>query len=433
MNIPFDQIYNHLAGSVDDDIIIYRYSPPGSKKLSDLSQLEDRERTYQQSHDSIALIFHDQEPLDTSENDRDQLRAWYAQNFAPLVWHTDNSDLWQYLRPQGLAAVTRAVNIADRNILVHSELNSAEVEHYRDLGLEPVYWWSHAVIARDWYRYAEHDWRLQHRDTRHLFLIYNRAWGGSREYRLTFASMLLDQNLHLDTRITFNACDSGQHYLDHAFRNSDFWCRRDLDQLPQNTASSASSADYSVTDYQQCWWEVVQETLFDDARIHLTEKILRPIACGTPFLLLAPAGSLAYLRELGFETFGDVIDESYDTITDPVDRMRAVIQEMLRIRSWSSDQREKIQADLASRIQHNKRWFFSREFLQQRLDEWNQNYQQARSVCEAHRQGHAWTYCRQLLARDPQHRDLITRHNPRVPLNDIMQVLRLCHDRRRAG
>jgi hypothetical protein len=48
----------------------------------------------------------------------------------------------------------------------------------------------------------------------------------------------------------------------------------------------------------------------------LTEKALRPIACGQPFILAATPGSLQYLRSYGFKTFSGYIDETYDTIQE---------------------------------------------------------------------------------------------------------------------
>ena len=40
-------------------------------------------------------------------------------------------------------------------ILLHSEINSPELTRYENTEkFQGAYWWSHAVIARDWYRYA---------------------------------------------------------------------------------------------------------------------------------------------------------------------------------------------------------------------------------------------------------------------------------------
>ena len=69
--------------------------------------------------------------------------------------------------------------------------------------------------------------------------------------------------------------------------------------------------------------EIVLETLFDDQRIHLTEKVLRPLACGQPFILAATTGSLEYLKSYGFKTFDSLWDESYDQLEGP-ERWQAI-------------------------------------------------------------------------------------------------------------
>ena len=84
------------------------------------------------------------------------------------------------------------------------------------------------------------------------------------------------------------------------------------------------------------------ETLFDDTRWHLTEKSLRPSACGKPFMLAATAGSLQYLRSYGFKTFSGLIDESYDLIVEPHLRLQSIAQEMQRISQLSPNKKYKL-------------------------------------------------------------------------------------------
>jgi len=57
-----------------------------------------------------------------------------------------------------------------------------------------------------------------------------------------------------------------------------------------------------------------------------TEKPFRSICLFKPMIYLGQPGGLAYLRDLGFETFSDFWDESYDNITDPTDRYTQVIR-----------------------------------------------------------------------------------------------------------
>lgn len=119
--------------------------------------------------------------------------------------------------------------------------------------------------------------------------------------------------------------------------------------------------------------EVVLETLFDDTRQHLTEKTLRPIACGHPFILAATPNSLQYLRSYGFETFDGLIDETYDTISDPIQRLHAIVSSMKQLLTADAN----VHAQLKSIAARNKKRFFSAEFQQHVIDEFKSNFDQA--------------------------------------------------------
>jgi hypothetical protein len=263
-------------------------------------------------------------------------------------------------------------------ILVHSEQRSSNLQRYQSSDFIPVYWWCHALLARDWFRYAEVDPTLEDRQTKKDFLIYNRAWSGTREYRLKFAEMLIENNLSSICHMGFNPNDNG-NYKNHQFVNQEFQINRyNLENyFHLNTFPSAASADYVGSDYRSTEVEVVLETLFDDDRLQLTEKILRPIACGQPFMLVSTHGSLGYLRDYGFKTFGNLIDEHYDTIVNPAKRLEAVISEMKRIANLSSHEKSKLYADMRIIAQRNKELFFSKQWQQQIVDEYKRNFSNA--------------------------------------------------------
>jgi dCMP deaminase len=91
--------------------------------------------------------------------------------------------------------------------------------------------------------------------------------------------------------------------------------------------------------------------------VFLTEKTARPLLWGMPFFLNAGQGSLAALRELGFETFSDLWDESYDEIADPDQRaaaMHASIQSVLALSL--SELSEKINS-IKPKLLHNQQRF----------------------------------------------------------------------------
>ena len=96
----------------------------------------------------------------------------------------------------------RPYTIYDNPILVHSEKQSPEVDKYQSLGFIPVYYWSHAFIALDWFRFANHI--NQQKKTNKTFLIYNRAWEGTREYRIKFVDFICEYNLTNHCQTKFN-------------------------------------------------------------------------------------------------------------------------------------------------------------------------------------------------------------------------------------
>jgi hypothetical protein len=314
------------------------------------------------------MVCHDQEPLRFSEHQR-------------------NTDVLSVFRH----SIYDAFNFYDRCLLLHSEQRSSELDKFEQAGAIPVYYWSHALIALDWYRYAKHDQDLHNKNIKQLFLVYNRAWTGTREYRLKFTELIADQNLAAQCRMSFSPQDQDNHYRDHVFANQAFVVdRHDLEkQFKLNRSHSSASADYVNQDYRETAVEVVLETLFDDQRWHLTEKALRPIACGQPFLLAATPGSLEYLRSYGFRTFAPYIDETYDTVLDPLQRLQAIVAEMQRINQLDSNSQQQLITNLRTIADYNRKRFFSDEFFQQVVAEYQINLCNALQQAE---QSHCASY-----------------------------------------
>jgi hypothetical protein len=93
-------------------------------------------------------------------------------------------------------------------------------------------------------------------------------------------------------------------------------------------------------------------------RQHITEKTFKAIAMEMPFMLLATAGSLEYLREYGFQTFASVFDESYDHETDDIRRMEMVVQQLQEIDSLSHNERMSIHRACLPIVEHNYNHFY---------------------------------------------------------------------------
>jgi hypothetical protein len=57
-----------------------------------------------------------------------------------------------------------------------------------------------------------------------------------------------------------------------------------------------------------------------------TEKLLKPVVAGRPFLAFGPPGVLRTFRSVGFRTFAGIFDESYDEVADPDERLARMMQ-----------------------------------------------------------------------------------------------------------
>mgnify|MGYP000700971318 CR=1 FL=1 len=83
--------------------------------------------------------------------------------------------------------------------------------------------------------------------------------------------------------------------------------------------------------YKNIACDIVSETVINYPYPYISEKTMRPIACKRMFIVLGAQHSLKLLHIKGFETFGDFIDESYDTISNPEERFLKVVEEIKKI------------------------------------------------------------------------------------------------------
>jgi hypothetical protein len=66
------------------------------------------------------------------------------------------------------------------------------------------------------------------------------------------------------------------------------------------------------------------------------------LSTGKPFVIIAGQGSLIKLRELGFHTFNEVMDESYDMATSPSQRIKSSL-DSLKTLYFDENRAEKLQ------------------------------------------------------------------------------------------
>ena len=77
--------------------------------------------------------------------------------------------------------------------------------------------------------------------------------------------------------------------------------------------------------YIDTYFSVVTETIFDYPYTFRTEKIWKPMIMCHPFVAAANPGYYRDLHRAGFQTFGHLIDETFDHIDNPQDRANRIV------------------------------------------------------------------------------------------------------------
>jgi len=132
--------------------------------------------------------------------------------------------------------------------------------------------------------------------------------------------------------------------------------------------STINAANQYNTDiYRNTLMSVITETKFDEDVVFLTEKVFKPLTLGHPIILIASAGTLSALKELGFRIDWCEIDPSYNDIQDHKKRLEKTHEILVDwIKLSKKEKIKRIQNSMPT-IQHNFDLMRSRDFYSESL------------------------------------------------------------------
>ena len=155
-----------------------------------------------------------------------------------------------------------------------------------------------------------------------------------------------------------NTCDGSWFHSALGFTQHDIDYAHSIDSIiPYDAYPVVGAHNSSLPDiWHNSCVTISTETTFQHYRtqvppLMLTEKTYCAIANLTMFIIAGPVGSLRLLKDQGYETFDDLWDESYDSITNTAQRLRAVcalIEEVSRM------DLPKLHAHCKQRLLHNQ-------------------------------------------------------------------------------
>lgn len=249
-----------------------------------------------------------------------------------------------------------------QRFFVTSEKSNTVNRYTQGMNATSIYYFFHAIAANEWYH--QYRWNTpKYVDHQQLYITYNHLITTYRAHRIDLVSRLYNKNLISQGLVSFKC--PAEEELAKAIDDCQWYTGESLDIFNQekhklktltidtDSVNGTLSANVDLAGSRKAFVQIVTETDFYKDKLHLTEKVFKPIVAGQPFLLLAGQGNLAYLREYGFKTFGDYWDESYDTIADPGERVGAVVKIIEDLSNLTHTQQQNMRKDMQPIIEHN--------------------------------------------------------------------------------
>jgi hypothetical protein len=363
--IRIDEIYNHTFWPW------FRDRRPGTRVFfCDPPGRSDPDALFNVGCDNIAendyVFMHDQEPVDLT---------LYQSLFDEV--NVRNLDLWRYKFEPMLPSPIGHVVVSERG-----EYVDQLCEKY---GWKSHYYFYHGWACLDWFRGYNRTFlipRARDRQPTQTFMSPNRIVAGKRDHRVLFLYNIfkhgLEQNHISAPRVCqYEGVDISSIAQKYTHVYQDIVDVFNTANLPRLFAGEGQQEMHSYqlgnfTEAQNSLVYVPTETVYFGRRTHLTEKTFKAIALEMPFVLVAPAGSLAYLREYGFKTFEGIFDESYDTETDDIRRIEKVTDLLKHLNNLSVAERHEIHQACLPIVEHNYHHFYSGAFADTLWTELNQ-------------------------------------------------------------
>jgi hypothetical protein len=237
--------------------------------------------------------------------------------------------------------------------------------------LRIVYYFFHGFAALDWYRgfYALNYNKQVIKEYDYDFVSFNRIVITDRSYRCYFVSKLTEKSLLKNGQISFGIDpQENSTWQDEIANSTTKLSQKAIDHIKLHLPSTPMIIDNehilgsASANIPRCindsFWHIVTETVFYYDKLHLTEKIFKPIVMKQPFMLLGAPGNLAYLKSYGFKTFEDIIDESYDTIVDNDQRVEAVVAQIAWYCALTAEEKQAVIEAIAPIVEYNFHHFY---------------------------------------------------------------------------
>ena len=116
--------------------------------------------------------------------------------------------------------------------------------------------------------------------------------------------------------------------------------------------------DWSHNKFYDSFLHICPETYqyYREGRLFFSEKIWKPMMFMQPFVLIGEPFMLRTLNELGYKTFSDIIDESYDEIVDNEQRLTQAVKASIDFFDRPFEELYNDMEKIENKLSHNLSW-----------------------------------------------------------------------------
>ncbi len=204
------------------------------------------------------------------------------------------------LHSQGFKFIKATPWESVENVISSPQYPEIDIEHFKWTGGTRWFWYYMYNKHKDNRFKFTHDHNGSYWHKIHEFLYLNKA---PRKHRLKLYNKLKDANVLDNSIYTFTM-------LDDPIRLDNKYELPGID--PKDYPRFGKDQDIYELPYIDTVCSIVSETNDNDYEVFMTEKIWKPIMAQHVFVVHGNYLYMQKLREMGFKTFGNYFDESYD-------------------------------------------------------------------------------------------------------------------------
>lgn len=355
----YNIVYENLLKPLNIDQIFYKQF--GSTDIQDLHLVGNKLTNWDGT--SKVVISYDQEPIYNTAVSS----IWDSCNFPNPNHHFNN---WKTTIE---GSYHYDMKYFSPNFLVFANSEHSQEKNNFLKTLDNCYDWYyfyHGFAALDWF--GNIPYRQPITQYSRVFISFNNLYTENRSYRLSLIAGIMERGLLDRGWISMSQEDIVEKIKGEIFSNTSRLSVAEKKSIYKNLLPDpprliidtenhhgALSANDDLTTMSQGLWHLVTETIYYDDKLHLTEKIFKPMVARRPFILVGATGNLAYLRSYGFQTFDRWIDESYDLESDPERRMQMILNQVEYLCTLSAEQLDNMYQEMQEVLQHNFNWMYS--------------------------------------------------------------------------